>query len=243
MRTKHILSAFAFAVIAAGCSQADSKTATASDVKGSDVSYVAGDVVLGNKDAKVQIIEYASTACGHCRTFHKTILPNIKKDFLDTGLAGLIYRDLPTPPAQIAAAGAAVARCAGQEKYFEVLDDVYTSQGEIFDAAREGKALNAYVDLGARHGMSAETIEACVNSMEVREEIIRTQDLANEDGVTSTPTIFINGEKVKSHEMNNAAIKSLINKALGIETPAESETAETTDGADQASLGSTKATQ
>lgn len=243
MRTKHVLSAFAFAVIAAGCSQADSKPAAANDVKGSDVSYVAGDVVLGNKDAQVQIVEYASTACGHCRTFHKTILPNIKRDFLDTGLAGLIYRDLPTPPAQLAAAGAAVARCAGQEKYYEVLDDVYTSQGEIFDAARTGKALDAYVQVGARHDMSAATIEACVNSAEVREEIIRTSDLANADGVTSTPTIFINGEKVKSHDMNNAAIKALINEALGIETPAESAPAESTESSEETTIGSSEADQ
>lgn len=223
MRTKHLLSAIAFAALAVGCSQADSKPAAANDVKGSDVSYVAGDVVLGNKDAEVQIIEYASTSCGHCRTFHKTILPNLKKDFIDQGTVNLIYRDLPTPPAQLAAAGAAISRCAGKDKYYDVLDDVFTSQNEIFDAARSsGGALPAYNEIGARHGLSAETVKSCVTSNDVLGEITRTAELADAAGVSSTPTLFINGVKVESKDMSNDGLKRLLNEALGIENPAES---------------------
>lgn len=223
MLIKHLFSAVAFAALAVGCSQADTKPASDVSDSKSGISYVKGDVVLGNKDAKVQIIEYASTSCGHCRTFHKTILPNIKKDFIDNGTVNMIYRDLPTPPAQLAAAGAALARCAGTDEYYKVLDDVFTSQGEIFDAAQSsGGALPAYVELGARHGMSEADVKACVTSTPVMDEIMRTSDLAREAGVSSTPTLFINGVKVESKDMTNDAIKGLLNAALGIETPVES---------------------
>ncbi|ACT58755.1 thioredoxin domain-containing protein [Hirschia baltica] len=235
MRTKHLLSAIAIAALTVGCSQADSKPVAANDVKGSSVSYVAGDVILGNADAKVQIVEYASTACGHCRTFHKTILPNIKKDFIENGSVSLIYRDLPTPPAQLAAAGAALARCAGKDEYYKVLDDVFTSQGEIFDAARSaGGALPAYNEIGARHGMSEETVKACVTSTEVLNEISRTSDLAQAAGVTSTPTLFIDGVKVEAKDMSNEGIAALLNDALGIETTSESAPAEPEEAAEAA---------
>ncbi len=232
MRTKSLFTAIAFAAMAVGCSQADSNPAT--DVSDENISYVAGDVLMGSKDAKVQIIEYASTSCGHCRTFHKTILPSIKENFIDKGLVNLIYRDLPTPPPQLAAAGAAISRCAGKDKYYDVLDDVFTSQGEIFDAAREAKAMEAYIAIGARHDMSAETIRTCIGSSKVLDEIVRTQDMAHEAGVTSTPTLFIDGVKVESQDMSKTAITALLNDALGIETTDESAPADETADSEEA---------
>jgi protein-disulfide isomerase len=227
MFKKQVLAAFAVATLSIACSPSDGQaTAQSGDIK---IDYVKGDVVLGNPDAKVQILEYASTACGHCRTFHKTILPNIKRDFIDTGKVNMMYRDLPTAPAPIAAAGAALARCAGEEKYYDVLDDVFTSQPEIFDAARAGAAIPAYQEIGSRHGMSAKFVEACVTSSKVMEEISRTSDLATKDQVNSTPTLFINGERVTTENMSVDGLTKLLNAALGIDVPSESSDAESSE--------------
>ena len=103
MFVKRAFLAIAVSLTAMGCS--DSGSANPTSGSSGDVSFVKGDVVLGDKSATVEIIEYASTTCGHCRTFHKTILPRVKSDFIETGKAKLIYRDLPTPPAAVSACG------------------------------------------------------------------------------------------------------------------------------------------
>ena len=75
--------------------------------------------VLGNPDAPVTIIEYASLTCPHCATFHNETLPEIKKSLIDTGKAKLIFRDYPLDG--VAVRAAAVAQCAGDDRYFGVL--------------------------------------------------------------------------------------------------------------------------
>src|SRR5690606_21672580 len=69
------------------------------------------DLVLGNPDAKVTIVEYASMTCPHCANFNKRVLPELKKKYIDTGQARLIFREFPLD--DLAAAGAMLARCAG----------------------------------------------------------------------------------------------------------------------------------
>ncbi len=238
MLNKNALIAIAVATFAIGCSQADSGVAKAETVSG-DVEYVAGDVVLGDAKAPVEIIEYASTSCGHCRTFHKTILPTIKSEFIETGKAKLIFRDLPTFPPAVAAAGGALARCAGKDKYHEMLDELFTSQYEIMEAAQRRSAIDALIESAARVGMDEKTVRACVSSTDVLGEIQRTSDLAHEAGVTGTPTLFINGERVSGKDMNLTGITNAINKALGVE-PEPAETPEET-APEEETLGSSEA--
>ena len=188
-----------------------------------DVDFVKGDVILGDATAPVEIIEYASTTCGHCRTFHKTILPSIKSEFVETGKAKFIFRDLPTAPAPVSAAGGALARCAGSEGYYATLDDIFTNQYELLQASQSGGALNELIKIGERNGLSAETTKACVQNPTVIAEITRTSDLADQDDVRSTPTVFINGQRVARDAMTVEGLSSLIRKATGEAEPASDE--------------------
>ena len=200
------------------CSGAEENTGATTS---GDVSFVAGDVVLGDANAPLEIIEYASTTCGHCRTFHKTILPRLKEDYVATGKAKLIFRDLPTPPAPVAAAGGALARCAGEAKYYEALDDIFTNQYEILQATRSGGALNELVKIGERHGLSADEVRACIQNKDVISEIGRTADLANQDGVNSTPQLFVNGENVGEALRTYETLSAYLDEKLGIAPESE----------------------
>ena len=79
------------------------------------------DQVLGRPDAPITIIDYSSTTCGHCATFHKTTLPRLKAEWIDTGKAKLVFRDFPTSPAALSLGAAMIPHCAGPDRYFGLL--------------------------------------------------------------------------------------------------------------------------
>src|SRR5438045_3351275 len=77
-----------------------------------DVSGTYQELVEGNPNAKVTVVEYASLTCPHCARFYTESFPKLKKDYIDTGKVKFVFRDLPTPPRELAFAAAQVARCA-----------------------------------------------------------------------------------------------------------------------------------
>ena len=101
------------------------------------------DRVLGDAEAPVTVIVYASFTCPHCADFHQTALVPIKARFIDTGRARLVYRDLPTGPQALSEPAAKLARCAAPEAYYTVADTLYAGQ----DAVLQGGDPNACVCL------------------------------------------------------------------------------------------------
>ena len=73
------------------------------------------DMTLGSPKAKVTVIEYASLACSHCAHFNNEVFPEFKAKYIDTGKVRYVYREFYTPPVEVAAAGALIARCAGPD--------------------------------------------------------------------------------------------------------------------------------
>jgi protein-disulfide isomerase len=149
------------------------------------------DMVLGSPDAKVTILEYASLTCPHCARFHKETLPKIKAEFIDTGKAKLVYRDFPFDEASLRAA--MMARCAGEERYFGFLDALFSSQESWANPTNWRANLARIAKLG---GMSQETFDNCLADKTVEEPILAKRLEGQKLGVDSTPTFFINGEKV-----------------------------------------------
>ena len=82
--------------------------------------------VLGNADAAIIIEEYASMSCGHCANFHNTILPDIKKEFIDTGKAKLIFNDFPLDSRAMIAT--LVAQCMNEKQFFPVINRLFQKQ-------------------------------------------------------------------------------------------------------------------
>ncbi|MEZ5937313.1 MAG: DsbA family protein [Hyphomonadaceae bacterium] len=172
------------------------------------------DVMLGDANAPVEMIEYASLACPHCRDFWKQDMPRLKADYIDTGKVKYILRDFPTAPAELSIAAAAIARCTGKDGYFAVVDDVFDNFYELIDAVQSGAgAAPMLLEIGTRHGLTPDEVKSCVNSPRIQSHIDKVVRDAQRD-VSGTPTVFINGEKITSP--NYESVTAAIDAALGV---------------------------
>ena len=156
-----------------------------------DMQLTDKDYAKGPADAKVVIVEYASLTCPHCASFHTTVLPDIKKEFVETGKVRYIYRDFPLD--RVALGAAMIARCAGRDSFFGFIDTFYATQGQWSRASDPISALAGLAKLG---GMSQSKFEACLKDVDVQNEILQQRLTAsNEFKVQATPTVFVNGER------------------------------------------------
>ncbi|WP_430513237.1 DsbA family protein [Pannonibacter phragmitetus] len=151
-----------------------------------------GDIVLGNEDAPVTIIEYASMTCGHCANFHKNTLPELKKQYIDTGKAKLILREFPLDP--VASGGFMLARCAPKDKYYDVVSAMFADQRSW---AFTQDPYNSMLNFSKQLGFTQESFEACLGNQQLLDGITAVQERASKEfGVNSTPTFFVNGERI-----------------------------------------------
>lgn len=148
------------------------------------------DKALGSEDAPVTIVEYASMTCGHCAAFHNNTLPAIKEKYIDTGKVRLIVREFPFDPR--AEAGFMLARCS-EDRYHAMIDVLFRQQSNW---ATVENARAALLQISRLAGFSQEAFEACLTNQQLLDDVraVRTRG-ANEFGVDSTPTFFINGTK------------------------------------------------
>jgi protein-disulfide isomerase len=146
--------------------------------------------VMGEADAPVTIVEYASMTCGHCANFHNNTLPAIKEKYIDTGKARLVFREFPFDPR--AEAGFMLARCA-DDKYFAMVDVLFEQQQNWVPVQ---DAQSALLQISKLAGFSQESFEACLTDQQLLEDVraVRARG-ASDFGVDATPTFFINGEK------------------------------------------------
>ena len=166
---------------------------TAAWAAGKDDSFPI-DQVLGKADAPITIIEYASTTCGHCATFHKQTLPEIKKNWVDAGKARLIYRDFPTGPAGLSLGASMIAHCAGSERYFGVLGLIMENQDKWLAAKDPLDSLKKTVRLA---GLTGADVDACLQRQDLFEAIqARAQHGHERFKVDSTPSFVVNGKLV-----------------------------------------------
>lgn len=150
--------------------------------------------VMGDPAAPITIIEYASLTCPHCADFHANTLPRLKKEWLDTGKAKLIYRDFPTNPVGLAFAGAMIARCAPKEQYFTLLKVFYAQQKDWKRSSDPIGALAQMVRLG---GMTEADVKACLDNGDLLDGLRETAlGGQTQYGVNSTPSFVINGRKI-----------------------------------------------
>ncbi|TFF18054.1 DsbA family protein [Jiella endophytica] len=150
------------------------------------------DVVIGDKDAPVTIVEYASLTCSHCRDFHQVTYPAIKKDFIDTGKAKLIIREFPFDPRALAAF--MLARCAGDDAKRTAMVDVLFDQQPQWAYSNQASA--ELLKISRLAGMSEEQFRACLNDKELQKKVVAVQQRGENDfGVSATPTFFVNGDK------------------------------------------------
>lgn len=153
-----------------------------------------GDMSMGaGEDAKVTVVEYASVTCGHCAVWNEEVWPEIKTKYVDNNKIRFVFREFPTPPQDIAVAGFLIARCAGPDKYFDVVHDIMASQKEWMAGVAPRTTL---FRAAAAAGLSQEQTEACISDKAAIEEMSNRIKAGIDAGVNSTPTFIVNGTKV-----------------------------------------------
>ncbi len=194
------------------------------------VTPIIGDVLLGNPDAKVELVEYAALTCHVCRDFAKQIFPRLKATYIDTGKIRYIYRDYPLEAGPDGKAGdgfgvvlASVARCKGADHFYDIVDTMFSNQGDLLDAARDGKALQLVADIATKHGMTIDEMRTCIDYQpELRASIKKSRnDGGDKYKISGTPTIIIDEEKVEDHSWENLS-KVIDAKLNGTSLPAAS---------------------
>lgn len=149
------------------------------------------DRILGNPDAPITIIEYASLTCPHCAHFANDVLPELKKKWIDTGKVKLVLRDYPLDEPALRAA--MIARCAPPDRYYAFVDTFFGAQDKWVTARDYRDALARLVKLG---GMSREEFDNCLKNTALENKIVEGRLIASKElDVNSTPTFFINGTK------------------------------------------------
>lgn len=153
------------------------------------------DMALGPANAPVTITEFASMTCPHCAAFNRDVFPKIKSEYIDTGKIRYIFREFPLDLK--AAAGSLLSRCIANgdaQKYFAVTDLLFRSQNDWVPKDTSATLIR----IGKQAGLSQQQVESCLNDKSMLDKIEADQKYATEVlKVDSTPTFFINGEKIK----------------------------------------------
>ncbi|MBV8652876.1 MAG: DsbA family protein [Alphaproteobacteria bacterium] len=178
------------APVASAATSASGAAAAFDPVAASKLS--SDDRLLGNPDAPVTIIEYASLTCPHCAAFETETLPEIKKEWIDTGKAKLVFRDFPLDGSAIKAS--LLARCAQPEHFYGLLETLFSLQ---LTWAHEGDPTEALGRIAKDGGIDDDTFRSCMKDDAMQNKILASRLQGEKEfGVNSTPTFFINGTKL-----------------------------------------------
>lgn len=191
-------------------------------VSGSEYEFV-GDHAVGNPDAPVTVVEYASVVCGACANWHNSVYPELSKKYIESGKVRFIFREFPTNPERLAFAGFTIANCAGEEKFLQNISVQFKRQSALL-RAQDKRA--AYENLAKASGLSVEKYETCLNDPDWKAKYDNKIQSAIDAGVTSTPSFFINGTKTKVFTLEQ--FDEILGPMLG-EAPAEEPAQETAE--------------
>ena len=167
------------------------------------------EMELGSPDAPVTLTEYASMTCGHCRAFHENTWPTIKKDYVDTGKVRYRLREFAFD--NLAAAAFMLARCAPNDGYFPMVDVLFERQDQW--ARAENPAAELF-NIAKLAGFTRESFETCLKDQKLLDQINAQFKQGRDFGVTGTPTLFVNGEKLDGgYGLDN--VKKALDAQLG----------------------------
>lgn len=203
------------------CSAADTGNGQAGTPGSDEIALT--DIALGDADAPITMVEYASWTCPACLQFHSDVIPMLKTDYIETGKVKLVFREFPTPPANISVAGFALARCAGEDNYYAAIDDLFAAQNNVLNLARSGGDIaGALRNIASSYGIEGVAFDECLSNKDVTYAIGESVMKGDSQGVNSTPTVFINGEKLQGYEWRNAeGMRAVLDARLGESTSSE----------------------
>lgn len=169
------------------------------------------DYVLGDPDAPVTIIEYASYTCPHCANFHADQFKKLKTNYIDAGTVKFIHREVYFD--RFGLWGGLLANCVGETRYYGVSGMLYEQQKEWIGSGDPGEIIANLTTLGKKAGMSEDQIDACLKDETLATRLVATfQAHAEADEINSTPTLMIDGEKFSN--MSYDALAEILDEKL-----------------------------
>ncbi|SDW89124.1 DsbA family protein [Roseicitreum antarcticum] len=151
------------------------------------------EMSLGDADAPVTMIEYASFTCPHCANYHSNVFPTLKAEYVDTGMVRYVAREVYFDAYGLWAG--MVARCGGEDRYFGIVDILYETQRSWAASNDGGEVAENLRRIGRQAGMSNDQINACLDDRDTALAMMGTyQENAERDNIRSTPSFMIDGE-------------------------------------------------
>ena len=167
-------------------------------------------ITVGNKDAKITIIAFESLTCSHCANFHKNVFPELKKEFLDTGLAKIEFRHFPL---DIAAFNASKVSQCKNDGNSDILESLYANQQKWVKGSSIQEANKNLQNFLKSEGFSID-FDTCINNKEIEDFVLNDRiDGAKNFKVNATPTIIINNEKFEK-TLNYKNLKKALEKLI-----------------------------
>ena len=169
------------------------------------------DFVIGNEDAKITIIEYASLSCSHCADFHVNTLETLKKEYIDTGKVRMVFRDYPfNYPALL---GSMVLRCIPENYRYDYMNALFKLQPDWVNKKNK-KTIQELYKIMQSGGMTKEEYDACIYNTELEYEILEgVMEAQNQFNIKSTPSFIINGKLIEGNK-SIKEFRQIIDKIL-----------------------------
>ena len=156
------------------------------------------DFVIGNEDAKITIIEYASLSCSHCADFHVNTLETLKKEYIDTGKVKMVFRDYPfNYPALL---GSMVLRCIPENYRYDYMNALFKLQPDWVNKKNK-KTIQELYKIMQSGGMTKDEYDACIYNTELENEILKgVMEAQNQFNIKSTPSFIIDGKLIEGNK-------------------------------------------
>lgn len=191
--------------------QADANSDAVAEEGNADLAEIT-EMTLGNPDAPVKVVEYASYTCSHCGAFHLEGFKELKANYIDTGKVHFTYREVYFDRAALWAS--MVARCGGEEKFFGISDLIYKGQRDWMSGGDPVQMADGLRKIARVAGLSSESIDACLEDQDKAQSLIAWyQANVEADGIDSTPSFIIGDERVEGN--NYAKLREVIDAQLG----------------------------
>ena len=182
-----------------GIGAAEAQTDSGGEI---DTSIVA-EMTLGDEGAPLTVIEYASSTCPHCRSFHQNTFKQFKENYIDTGKVFFIYREVYFDRRSLWAG--MVARCGGPDRYFGIMDLIFDQQSEWTQGEDPADIADSLSRIGRTAGLTADQVSACLQDEDKARAMVAVyQENAARDRIRSTPSFLIGGDLVTGDQSYSA---------------------------------------
>ena len=167
-------------------------------------------IVSGDEKAKITIIAYESLTCSHCASFHKDVYPQLKKDYIDTGLVKIEFRHFPL---DVAAFNASKISQCNQNESLRILESLYSNQQSWIKGSTVEEVNDNLKKFLKSEGFNLD-FEKCINNKEIEDFVLNDRIEGTKNfKVNATPTIIINNEKFEK-TLNYKNLKKTLEKLI-----------------------------